>query len=618
MRRVAAAFVVALLVLAGFAWEPASAASTGSSASAGGATAAASSRPPLAGVDRSCAEYIPRDLAINVPNAAPGQTVTITGIASPGDTVTIRISTIGGPPIVLGTATAGPDGFFTANVTIPANFVEGTYDITVSSPLCDGVSTITIVVSFPQGRCTARKTIVAKRGDTVVWTLLGVLDKTKPVKVLLVPVGGGPTIVVYTGAYPASGKVTFTVPSNLPNGLYRIVESGTGPNGKPRSARCGRLRVRGGGGGGTTTTTTTKPTTTTTIKPTTTTSGPGSTTTTKPTTTTTSTTSTTVPGTCEGTKRTYTFAPTKLIDFDGFNPKVEYTPILPVTLGQGVWTILEAISRDAYPNRVNVQQWSEVWEIEFLNAGGNVVARSQPTGDVPDFTAYGEWIGPLGTVTLPSSVTGVRAHHLPDLYPDAPFEPANSVSPISFTICQGGGGGGSTTTTTTKPTTTTTIKPTTTTSTKPTTTVKPTTTTKPTTTVKPTTTTTKPGSTTTTTKPGSTTTTKPTTTTTTAPDDDDDGGGGGGSTTSTTTTTVAGATTTTSTPRGIVTPTSVLGATATRTVNQVGSTRVASASASNNSSLAFTGGDNRPFVIVGIALIALGSLVVLGARRRRS
>ena len=520
--------------------------------------------------------------------AAPGQTVTITGIAYPGDTVTIRISTQGGPPIVLGTATADANGFFSANVTIPASLVEGTYDITVSSPRCDGVTTITIVVRFPQGRCTARKTIVAKRGDTVTWTLLGVLDKTKPVKVLLVPVNGGPTVTVYTGAYPASGKVTFTVPSNLPNGLYRIVEQGTGPNGKPRSARCGRLRVRGGGGGGgtTTTTTTTKPTTTTT------TTVPGSTTTTTgPTTTTTSTTTTTIPGTCDSTKKTYTFAPTKLIDFDGFNPKVEYTPILPVTLGQGTWSIIEAISRDSYPGRSKVQQWSEVWEIEFLNAGGQVVARSQPTGDVPDFVEFGEWIGPLGTVTLPGSVAGVRAHHLPDLYPDAPFEPANSVSPISFTICTGGGGGGSTTTT------------------KPTTTVKPTTTT----TTKPTTTTTKP--TTTTTKPGSTTTTRP------DGDDDDNGGGGGGATTTTTTAPRATTTTTTTAPPGLVTPTSVLGATATRTVNQVGSsgsTRVAGTSATNNSALAFTGGDNRPFVIAGIALIALGSLVVLGTRRRRS
>ena len=54
----------------------------------------------------------------------------------------------------------------------------------------------------------------------------------------------------------------------------------------------------------------------------------------------------------------------------------------------------------------------------------------------------GVWTGPLGAVVLPAGVVSARAHHLPDLYPDAPFEPANSVYAISFTICHGGGGGG--------------------------------------------------------------------------------------------------------------------------------------------------------------------------------
>ncbi|MFN8049889.1 MAG: hypothetical protein U0Q22_00425 [Acidimicrobiales bacterium] len=402
--------------------------------------AAAPAKPAQSGTNRTCDDYIPRDLAINVPNAAPGQTVVITGLAYPGDTVTIRIATLGGPPIVLGTAVAGPTGLFSASITIPANFVEGTYNITVSSPNCSGVGTITIVVQFPQGRCTARKVITAKRGDVVTWKLLGVLDHSKPLTVILVPVAGGPSVVVYTGPYPPSGSVTFTVPTGLPNGRYRIVESGTGLNGKPLSTRCGRLRVRGGGGGGTTTTTTTS-TTTTTV--------PGSSTTTSPTTT------TTIPGgTCDSNSKTVEFDGTKLIDFDGYNPKVAYTGIEPLTLSPGVWTITEAISRDAYPNRVNVLQTSEVWEIQFLDAGGNVLATSAPTQDLEDYVAVAEWRGPLGNVTIPAGAVGVRAHHLPDLFPDAPDGVANSVFPIGFTICQGGGGGGSTTTTTSTTSTT--------------------------------------------------------------------------------------------------------------------------------------------------------------------
>ncbi len=359
--------------------------------------APASAAPAPAVQDRSCADYIPRDLAINVPSAAPGETVTITGLASPGDTVTIRIAQLAGPPIVLATAVADSNGYFSANITIPANYAEGTYNITVSSPNCDGVGTITLVVRFPGGRCTDRRTVEAQRGDSVEWTLLGVLDTTKPLTVTLVPLSGGPSVVVYTGAYPASGDVTFTVPASLPDGRYRIVESGTGKNGKPLSARCGRLRVRGGGGG----------------------------------------------TTCETGGQTFNFdATVKLIDWDGFNPKVEYTPTIPVNLAAGTWNISSATARDSYPNRVNVTQTSEVWEIEFLDSSGAVLARSQPTQDVPDMVDPGVWTGPLGAVVLPAGVVSARAHHLPDLYPDAPFEPANSVYAISFTICHGGGGGG--------------------------------------------------------------------------------------------------------------------------------------------------------------------------------
>ncbi|MBK8335008.1 MAG: hypothetical protein IPL07_22305 [Acidimicrobiaceae bacterium] len=101
----------------------------------------------------------------------------------------------------------------------------------MSSPNCSGVGGITIVVRFPGGRCTDRVTITAQRGATVDWTLLGVLDTTKPLTVTLVPVAGGPPWSS-TPAHPASGEVQFVVPASLGNGRYRIVESGTGTNGK--------------------------------------------------------------------------------------------------------------------------------------------------------------------------------------------------------------------------------------------------------------------------------------------------------------------------------------------------------------------------------------------------
>ncbi len=538
--------------------------------------AAAPSAPAVA-QQRQCDDYIPSDLAINVTSAAPGQTVIITGLAYPGDTVTIRIAQFSGPPIVLATAVADSNGFFSANITIPANYPEGTYNITVSSPNCSGVGVITIVVRFPGGRCTDRVTITAQRGATVDWTLLGVLDTTKPLTVTLVPVAGGPSVVVYTGPYPASGEVQFVVPASLGNGRYRIVESGTGTNGKPLSARCGRLRVRGGGGGGTTTTTTSTTT-------------PGGSTTTTPGS---STTTTTPGGTCES----YSFDPTvKLIDFDGYNPKVEFSPTVPAVLPAGAWNITNASSWDSYPSRTGVYQGSEVWEIEFLDAAGNVLARSGPTGDVPDYVDPGQWSGPLGVVNLPAGVAKVRAHHLPDLYPDGPDSVANSVFPVGFSICGGSGGG----TTTTQPGSTTT-------------------------TTQPGTTTTAPGSTTTTTQPG-TTTTAPGSTTTSTTTSTVPGGGGGGSTT--TSTTAPSSTTSTSTPGGNVvatTTTTAPVAVANNQVERIGSsspTQVAGNSTSRSSGsgatgLATTGSTVRPMILLGAILIAAGALFALGARRRR-
>ena len=536
--------------------------------------AAAPSAPAVA-QQRQCDDYIPSDLAINVTSAAPGQTVTITGLAYPADTVTIRIAQFGGPPIVLATAIADSNGFFSANITIPANYPEGTYNITVSSPNCSGVGVITIVVRFPGGRCTDRVTITAQRGATVDWTLLGVLDTTKPLTVTLVPVAGGPSVVVFTGPYPASGEVQFVVPASLGNGRYRIVESGTGTNGKPLSARCGRLRVRGGGGGGTTTTTTSTTT-------------PGGSTTTTPGG---STTTTTPGGTCES----YSFDPTvKLIDFDGYNPKVEFSPTVPAVLPAGAWNITNASSWDSYPSRTGVYQGSEVWEIEFLDAAGNVLARSGPTGDVPDYVDPGQWSGPLGVVNLPAGVAKVRAIICPTCIPTAPtvWPTASSLwaSASAAVVAE--------------------ARPRRSLVRRPRRSLVPR--------RRPglhDDATTQPG--TTTTAPGSTTTS---TTTSTVP-----GGGGGGSTT--TSTTAPSSTTSTSTPGGNVvatTTTTAPVAVANNQVERIGSsspTQVAGNSVSRSSGsgatgLATTGSTVRPMILLGAVLIAAGALLALGARRR--
>lgn len=178
---------------------------------------------------------------------------------------------------------------------------------------------------------------------------------------------------------------------------------------------------------------------------------------------------------------------------------VAYTKIQPVELPAGVIEIPSARAWDAYPTRASTKpQTSERYEIEFLDASGAVIATSQPTEDVPDGVMEGEWIGSLGSVTLPVPAAGVRAHHRNDL----PFDGSpDSVNAGEFTLCFSPMQVTTTTTpVTTIPGETTTTAPGETTTTEPVTTVPgETTTTEPVTTVPGETTTTTPAETTSTT-----------------------------------------------------------------------------------------------------------------------
>ncbi len=140
-----------------------------------------------------------------------------------------------------------------------------------------------------------------------------------------------------------------------------------------------------------------------------------------------------------------TFPATRLIDWDGYNTKVEYSPTVSIALAAGSYGVTGS-SSDGYPSRVSVTQTSEIWELQFLDATGAVIATSGLTGDLPDRVADATWSGSLGTVTLPAAATAVRAHHRPDAIADGS---ANSVVPVAATVCPNG-----TPTTTTAPTTT--------------------------------------------------------------------------------------------------------------------------------------------------------------------
>ncbi len=120
------------------------------------------------------------------------------------------------------------------------------------------------------------------------------------------------------------------------------------------------------------------------------------------------------------------FAGIRLMQYDGS------TPTVAVDLPAGRLWISQADSYDAYDSRVYVYQPHETWYLEFIGADGSIVGTSAVTGDVPDNTKHGRWIGSLGIVELSADAVGVRAVHTQDSNEGYP----NSVHISSVVMCE--------------------------------------------------------------------------------------------------------------------------------------------------------------------------------------
>lgn len=176
-----------------------------------------------------CSSYTPTALSISNPQLAPGESATVTGKGVPGTTVVVRLGST-----QLGSAVVDAAGNFTVKVTIPATLTPGTYNLTVDTPSCPSPGCITIVVK-PKQECDCKANPrMVQRGETVTWTLFSSLDHSAPTTVVLVPVGTGTSYTVYSGPYPASGRISITIPGNVPDGQYLVVETGL-KHGKPWS-----------------------------------------------------------------------------------------------------------------------------------------------------------------------------------------------------------------------------------------------------------------------------------------------------------------------------------------------------------------------------------------------
>ncbi len=131
------------------------------------------------------------------------------------------------------------------------------------------------------------------------------------------------------------------------------------------------------------------------------------------------------------------------------------TPAVATNIPAGRLWISQADSHDQYESRRYVLQPNETWYLEFLGADGSVLATSATTGDVPDYTIHGRWIGSLGIVELAEPAVAVRAVHTQG---EAGFP--NSVHISSVVVCEETPVVSTTTSTTTADDSTTTPDPT--------------------------------------------------------------------------------------------------------------------------------------------------------------
>ncbi|HEX2577960.1 MAG TPA: hypothetical protein VHK88_16545 [Aquihabitans sp.] len=193
---------------------------------------------------KDCGSYAPSRLALDQASAEPGQTVTITGVAGGSDTLTFAISGTGVSTVDLGSVVTDPDGSFAKDLVIPDAYPAGTYTIKVRSARCNLTRSITIVTqSVDRSGCGSGNPLVLVRGAATSWKLISgtpPFNQSKPIKLTLVRRdAGAASTVLYSGAWPAGGTRTITVPAATPADRYFLIQSGSQQgNNRARSESC--------------------------------------------------------------------------------------------------------------------------------------------------------------------------------------------------------------------------------------------------------------------------------------------------------------------------------------------------------------------------------------------
>ncbi|MCU1369043.1 MAG: hypothetical protein JWO77_237 [Ilumatobacteraceae bacterium] len=205
----------------------------------GGSTTTTTTTTP-----NGCGSYTPRQLVSNKASVEPGDSITISGVAGSNDTLTFTIGGSGTATVTLGTVQAALNGTFAFTAVIPDAYPAGSYTITVRSRACPRSGSITVVTqSVSRSGCGAGNPLTLVRGTSTSWTLVPgtpPFNTAKPVTLTLTQrMTNGVSYSLGSGAWPASGTRTITVPANAPLDRYYLVQTGSQQgNNKPRTESC--------------------------------------------------------------------------------------------------------------------------------------------------------------------------------------------------------------------------------------------------------------------------------------------------------------------------------------------------------------------------------------------
>jgi hypothetical protein len=136
----------------------------------------------------------------------------------------------------------GATGSFSVPFILPDTYSAGNYTLSVLSTGCPTPKTLTIVIDpLDLSGCGPNSDRTYTPGEVVTWTLMGKpFDTSKPVTVNLTPrgPGGSGSATLYSGAFPASGDVTITIPNSTIEAKYFIEQVGLQKNHKTMTKSC--------------------------------------------------------------------------------------------------------------------------------------------------------------------------------------------------------------------------------------------------------------------------------------------------------------------------------------------------------------------------------------------